>query len=165
MNRNRLSLGWALLALTLHGCGGGAAGYDEVVRYCSESCAAKVRCGSAKPDCQADCEKRLATAYASYREEYFVAVTECVQGSPCGLPDDYCHEAALQRIAPNPAANPVYQQCLAARAMCKAADQPTFSDDYCPLAVALTDDASDFAAACYRRPCAEMSGCLKVIFD
>jgi hypothetical protein len=155
----------AALLVLLPGCGGGAASSDDVIYYCNERCGRDARCGGAEPACTSECQRREASTFGYFRGELYVALAECYHDLPCGAHDDTCANVALQRLAPAPLNNPDYQQCVSVRASCKAADQPTFPEDYCASAAALSDAGRERVADCYQRPCAQMRDCLKIVFD
>lgn len=159
--RNLLSM--AMTAMLLAACGDRAADGEDLASYCNERCAWQDRCGKTRSGCSLECQTEAAGFYTNYRAEFFDGMTECFRTLACTGKDDTCVAAGTQRVEPAILDNAAFQRCQSVRSGCKAADKPTFSDDYCASVVVLVSSAQDRVDACYQLACEQMKDCLKPI--
>lgn len=156
-------LSMVMTAALLVACGGRAADGEDLALYCNERCAWQERCGKAKSGCSLECQTEAASFYTNYRAEFFDGMSECFRTLACGVNDDTCVAAGTQRVEPAILDNSAFQRCQSVRTGCKAAEKPTFSDDYCASVVVLVSSAQDRVEECYQLACDQMKACLSAI--
>jgi hypothetical protein len=98
------------------------------------------------------------------RDEYMTAVIACLNDPALACDakaDDNCGAKAAQALAARPGETDFVTACLKRRSECGS----SFSDDNCGGARLLNDACFAQAKDCLAKPCAEVAGCIRPLYE